>query len=132
ATTRQARHEAAHRTEQPRHETLLSAILFRQHYGAHPALPSFPTRRSSDFPVRASRRRSDRRRAGATRRPARGQSARWSRSFGGRSEEHTSELQSRGHLVWGLLPEKKKESLRTALFGGAFVVHAATSGEVAC
>src|SRR6266702_8476986 len=26
----------------------------------------------------------------------------------GRSEEHTSELQSRGHLVWRLLLEKKK------------------------
>src|SRR5690625_6132630 len=29
--------------------------------------------------------------------------------FGGRSEEHTSELQSRGHLVCRLLLEKKKE-----------------------
>src|SRR5690625_7065704 len=27
-----------------------------------------------------------------------------------RSEEHTSELQSRGHLVCRLLPEKKKET----------------------
>src|SRR5690625_6749209 len=27
-----------------------------------------------------------------------------------RSEEHTSELQSRGHLVCSLLPEKKKDS----------------------
>src|SRR5439155_10796151 len=31
-----------------------------------------------------------------------------------RSEEHTSELQSRGHLVCRLLLEKKKQSLRTA------------------
>src|SRR5690625_5700010 len=31
----------------------------------------------------------------------------WSHLFG-RSEEHTSELQSRGHLVCRLLPEKKK------------------------
>src|SRR5437870_11367216 len=31
-----------------------------------------------------------------------------------RSEEHTSELQSRGHLVCRLLPEKKKH-IRTAL-----------------
>src|SRR5690625_6068657 len=30
----------------------------------------------------------------------------------GRSEEHTSELQSRGHLVCRLLLEKKKESLQ--------------------
>src|SRR5437660_9523033 len=29
--------------------------------------------------------------------------------FGGRSEEHTSELQSRGHLVCRLLLEKKKK-----------------------
>src|SRR5690625_6500843 len=29
--------------------------------------------------------------------------------LGERSEEHTSELQSRGHLVWRLLPEKKNQ-----------------------
>src|SRR5439155_26574067 len=39
-------------------------------------------------------------RAAGLRRPARG---------GGRSEEHTSELQSRGHLVCRLLLEKKKK-----------------------
>src|SRR5207253_7394276 len=32
----------------------------------------------------------------------------WSRGPGTRSEEHTSELQSRGHLVCRLLLEKKK------------------------
>src|SRR5439155_12970135 len=32
------------------------------------------------------------------------------RGFFGRSEEHTSELQSRGHLVCRLLLEKKKQS----------------------
>src|SRR5690625_5555004 len=31
-----------------------------------------------------------------------------------RSEEHTSELQSRGHLVCRLLPEKKKSTTRLA------------------
>src|SRR5690625_5655166 len=31
-----------------------------------------------------------------------------------RSEEHTSELQSRGHLVCRLLPEKKKANRRDA------------------
>src|SRR5207253_7563928 len=31
----------------------------------------------------------------------------FSRKYPGRSEEHTSELQSRGHLVCRLLPEKK-------------------------
>src|SRR5437870_9384600 len=34
---------------------------------------------------------------------------------GGRSEEHTSELQSRGHLVCRLLLEKKKKQERTKL-----------------
>src|SRR5690625_4248361 len=33
---------------------------------------------------------------------------RWDKMIGGRSEEHTSELQSRGHLVCRLLLEKKK------------------------
>src|SRR5207253_10378848 len=32
----------------------------------------------------------------------------WSRAIAARSEEHTSELQSRGHLVCRLLLEKKK------------------------
>src|SRR5439155_26284060 len=44
------------------------------------------------------RNRGDRRRTGARR-----------DSGGGRSEEHTSELQSRGHLVCRLLLEKKKK-----------------------
>src|SRR5207253_8700754 len=35
-------------------------------------------------------------------------------SPGKRSEEHTSELQSRGHLVCRLLLEKKKESMKTS------------------
>src|SRR2546429_7120219 len=35
-------------------------------------------------------------------------------AFDGRSEEHTSELQSRLHLVCRLLLEKKKKSLQTA------------------
>src|SRR2546422_2623795 len=34
----------------------------------------------------------------------------WSPSFGSRSEEHTSELQSRLHLVCRLLLEKKKNN----------------------
>src|SRR5439155_16855946 len=33
--------------------------------------------------------------------------------YAARSEEHTSELQSRGHLVCRLLPEKKKSFLRS-------------------
>src|SRR5439155_20376869 len=34
----------------------------------------------------------------------------------GRSEEHTSELQSRGHLVCRLLLEKKKNSRRSVIY----------------
>src|SRR5690625_5704847 len=37
----------------------------------------------------------------------RGRRSRARKRDGGRSEEHTSELQSRGHLVCRLLPEKK-------------------------
>src|SRR5690625_6545824 len=33
----------------------------------------------------------------------------WEQQYGGRSEEHTSELQSRGQLVCRLLLEKKKK-----------------------
>src|SRR2546422_8110159 len=38
--------------------------------------------------------------------------ARWRAGFSMRSEEHTSELQSRLHLVCRLLPEKKKKKVR--------------------
>src|SRR5690625_7058667 len=41
--------------------------------------------------------------------------------FGTRSEEHTSELQSRGHLVCRLLLEKKKNERQTARDGGTGV-----------
>src|SRR5690625_7514358 len=76
-------------------------------------LHSFPTRRSSDLsrptPVRlwpiptsvmAHRARRGRNRARR------------------RSEEHTSELQSRGHLVCRLLLEKKNEKRRIGKYGG--------------
>src|SRR5215208_8542628 len=39
---------------------------------------------------------------------------RWHRWLGARSEEHTSELQSRGHLVCRLLLEKKKKTRVTS------------------
>src|SRR5207253_7363479 len=100
----------------------LSSIVFFffYSYGAHPDLHSFPTRRSSDLEdPRSSRDRQRglsreggvpagraRTRCGVRlpRRTAGGAPAR------GRSEEHTSELQSRGHLVCRLLLEKKKEN----------------------
>src|SRR2546422_4643934 len=45
--------------------------------------------------------------------PARAGRVRPARAGGGRSEEHTSELQSRLHLVCRLLLEKKKKNTQT-------------------
>src|SRR5207253_8597832 len=87
----------------------------------HDALPIFdthePSRQVADHRLRAAVARPDRRRdrrgrrrlgVGARRRAARARAA-----VGGlyraRSEEHTSELQSRGHLVCRLLLEKKNK-----------------------
>src|SRR3712207_7300612 len=81
---------------------------------------SFPTRRSSDLPP-------DDRRAGAgvrgggrggpggraDRGPAAPGQLRGDGRAAGRSEEHTSELQSRQYLVCRLLLEKKKKSINT-------------------
>src|SRR5438034_11693566 len=81
------------------------------------AVPSFPTRRSSDLPGRVlaatggggSARDRDRGGTGPLRvgldRPARGPAL---LAGPGRSEEHTSELQSHSDLVCRLLPDKKK------------------------
>src|SRR5690625_6337646 len=63
----------------------------------HPVLHSFPTRRSSDL-VRGP---------AAAGRGHPGLHRRLCLPGVGRSEEHTSELQSRGHLVCRLLLEKK-------------------------
>src|SRR5207249_10438711 len=87
--------------------------------GAPRDLHSFPTRRSSDLassrPVTGSRiptaesrsSRSGTSTSAATARSAR--PTRWRHSAGLRSEEHTSELQSRFDLVCRLLLEKKKK-----------------------
>src|SRR5436309_9793871 len=92
-------------------------------YVAHPTLQDFPTRRSSDLRCRSigpSRPPRD----GETRRSSKRPSAKIRESdsnsltrrrasdAGGamRSEEHTSELQSRENLVCRLLLEKKKIS----------------------
>src|SRR5439155_8783264 len=85
------------------------------HWSAdHPDLHSFPTRRSSDLPGhraddhrRAPRRAHGRRRLGDLL-PGRLAGRRRRSPSRRRSEEHTSELQSRGHLVCRLLLEKKK------------------------
>src|SRR5699024_11906419 len=67
----------------------------------HHHLLSFPTRRSSDLAI-PSRPRSP-----ASWPPACSRSSTWSRPTSPRSEEHTSELQSRFDLVCRLLLEKK-------------------------
>src|SRR5439155_22159232 len=78
-------------------------VVFFECYGHPRDLHSFPTRRSSDLTR-------PRRRAGPDHRRHGGHSfRRWRPGLrtGRRSEEHTSELQSRGHLVCRLLLEKK-------------------------
>src|SRR5437870_6478417 len=77
---------------------------------AHGALLSFPTRRSSDLDIRSGQVRL--RVVEARIRRVRVEGNRFfdekNVRAGLRSEEHTSELQSRGHLVCRLLLEKKK------------------------
>src|SRR5207247_10986828 len=93
-------------------------LLFLSYRGAHPHLHSFPTRRSSDLaaelgdtrPVAADdldRERRDRDQVAEEDRVLRAQFA--DCRVPGRSEEHTSELQSRVDLVCRLLLEKKKQ-----------------------
>src|SRR2546429_2033473 len=71
-----------------------------------------------------------RRRGGARPRPRRprgtrrGPRDRRRRPAGGRSEEHTSELQSRLHLVCRLLLEKKKNEYVSCSFVNYNIVHA--------
>src|SRR5207253_8227554 len=94
----------------------LACPVFFYGYVARRDLHSFPTRRSSDLEARN-------RPAGNkpdSRRILRRDDSRWAvpgttvEITGGlsvgRSEEHTSELQSRGHLVCRLLLEKKKHT----------------------
>src|SRR5439155_23377907 len=89
-----------------------------QSYGHHRDLHSFPTRRSSDLwsgtqewlsfyfkcPMTAPELY-----------PEHDLFIQLMKNTMRRSEEHTSELQSRGHLVCRLLLEKKKKGLRMAL-----------------
>src|SRR5439155_23570610 len=90
----------------------LHLLFFFYRSPAHRDLHSFPTRRSSDLLDRTCRRcrTSQRLLAGSrrTKRAARPRRACCQRYAFSRSEEHTSELQSRGHLVCRLLLEKKK------------------------
>src|SRR5207302_4898053 len=95
-----------------------TSICFCQPYGVRRGRRSFPTRRSSDLHSLAGRMApySEARSSQPLSPP---------RCHGGlkgwddqaseyRSEEHTSELQSRENLVCRLLLEKKKKSTRTA------------------
>src|SRR5437870_6825723 len=87
----------------------MAMVFFIYWWVDHGGLPSFPTRRSSDLsgvvrsrPVLAPR----------IVRSRRGRPSKYPPTFTMRSEEHTSELQSRGHLVCRLLLEKKKTTKR--------------------
>src|SRR5690625_6264255 len=80
-----------------------SSVFPCQAYACQPSLPSFPTRRSSDL-IRGGVPRG-RRLPGAGQHRLRPGPRQGDRD---RSEEHTSELQSRGQLVCRLLLEKKK------------------------
>src|SRR5207249_11415188 len=99
-------------------------LFFFYPYAAPRDLPSFPTRRSSDLVSSSARSSPSRRSASSARRRApsisdrRARSARRmaaaaspcaARAPRSRSEEHTSELQSRFDLVCRLLLEKKKK-----------------------
>src|SRR5207253_10075409 len=99
--------------------------FFLQCSGPHRHLHSFPTRRSSDLKelrMDVKTRKTARSLRAKLRSPGRPpvlhHAARWpfwqaiarGLSSEERSEEHTSELQSRGHLVCRLLLEKKKKN----------------------
>src|SRR5437870_7124193 len=100
------------------------SFFFFDCYAPHRDLHSFPTRRSSDLNGRALRASGER-------------SSRYfpvmiaGMEYGStRSEEHTSELQSRGHLVCRLLLEKKNQvrgarprAVVRPLTDGAAVLH---------
>src|SRR5437868_11001513 len=78
---------------------MISVLFFVSKVGLPPRAPVFPY--TTLFRSRARRqRRDERRRRAHVRDPA--------RAHGARSEEHTSELQSRFDLVCRLLLEKKK------------------------
>src|SRR5439155_19894516 len=105
----------------------ISFFFFFSSYAAHRDLHSFPTRRSSDLGLRPDLAESlDALKPAFLRFPGgcwvEGEDIahvyRWKKTIGdidqrtplwNRSEEHTSELQSRGHLVCRLLLEKKKK-----------------------
>src|SRR5207253_9516454 len=108
-----------------------STVFLSYDHDEHSSSHSFPTRRSSDLSRRRCRGRpaSWRGRSPCPLGPVafeamlcrRHREVIWYRhsnltgckQLGSRSEEHTSELQSRGHLVCRLLLEKKKKNNNT-------------------
>src|SRR5690625_5965043 len=93
-------------------------MIMYQSSDDHEVLPSFPTRRSSDLGTRCGRWHGSCTPTVTATAPSARSCPTGSRALlrsgptrevaCGRSEEHTSELQSRGHLVCRLLLEKKK------------------------
>src|SRR5437870_13269671 len=88
--------------------TALLFFFFFQCSVPHRHLHSFPTRRSSDLHARSAASSCWNSPSASATACAKKPSGRRCR----RSEEHTSELQSRGHLVCRLLLEKKKKHAR--------------------
>src|SRR5439155_25318889 len=105
--------------------------FFFQCYGAHRAPHSFPTRRSSDLSSTLVTRRT----SSTVVVPCIAFSMPSARIMVIRSEEHTSELQSRGHLVCRLLLEKKKSRCRRPLtigkYTGRGVLHRGRPSDIA-
>src|SRR5437660_5298421 len=101
--------------------TLVSFIFlffFFYCYGDHRDLHSFPTRRSSDLICTAAIETTGMAALrSACLKMMRARDRPLARAVRIRSEEHTSELQSRGHLVCRLLLEKKKKNRRNTLTG---------------
>src|SRR5947209_11778519 len=96
---------------------LMLIYFFFECYGHHRDLHSFPTRRSSDLRRTAGWKPALHR--SITARPFSAPSApAWRRS-----EEHTSELQSRQYLVCRLLLEKKKKIAKKQNVNGRHDVH---------
>src|SRR5207253_9786884 len=97
------------------HPLLLLSFFFHSS-PPHRDLHSFPTRRSSDLcsssPTSSPTPAASSSRTSSGCRACRSTSGRRTRSTTARSEEHTSELQSRGHLVCRLLLEKKKKKIK--------------------
>src|SRR5439155_20182422 len=96
----------------PRSTLFPYTTLFRSRTAAASASPHPRPRAAPESPPAAPTRR-----AGSATSPASGAGPRSPGRSGaaapGRSEEHTSELQSRGHLVCRLLLEKKKNKPNT-------------------